>query len=56
MKIAAGHESKHKAAMSNCKAGDVAVVIPISTTPCVPERGASVSLHFLLSSMLVNLN
>ena len=29
MKIAAGHESKHKAAMS--KAGDVVVVIPIST-------------------------
>ena len=31
MKIAAGHESKHKAAMS--KAGDLVVVIPISTTP-----------------------
>ena len=31
MKIAAGHESKHKAAMS--KAGDVLVVIPISTVP-----------------------
>ena len=32
MKIAAGHESKHKAAMS--KAGDVVVVIPISTGSC----------------------
>ena len=29
MKIAAGHESKNQAAMS--KAGDVVVVIPIST-------------------------
>ena len=29
VKIAAGHESKHKAATS--KAGDVVVVIPIST-------------------------
>ena len=33
MKIAAGHESKHKAAMS--KAGDVVEVISISTGQCV---------------------
>ena len=41
MKIAAGHELKHKAAMS--KAGEVEVGIPIPTTPETlrMRRGAS---------------